>query len=540
MRHIRLLALIAVFSAPLALAQPADVNARVDAVFARFTADTPGCALGVVHDGALVHAKGYGQASLELKVPITPATVFDIGSVSKQITAAAIVLLAQQGKLALDDDLRQFVPEIPDYGKTITLRHVLHHTSGLRDYVTLLSLAGAQEEAVTTDADALALLARQKGVNFAPGDDYLYSNTGYFLLSLVVKKASGKPLREYAQEQIFAPLGMTQTQILDDHTKVIAGKAASYAPMRGGGGFRNVLANWEQTGDGAVQTTVGDLAKWDANFYSGKVGGAALVRELETTGVLNDGATIDYALGLTVDRYRGLRRVAHGGSWAGFRSHTLRFPEQRLSALVLCNRVDGDPGTLAAKVADVYLEKVMTPAPTAAAAKPTMTAESVAGTYFSRTTMTVRRFIAKDGTLYAGSETGQLVEPVGGNVYRAGAGAQLRFENNSLVVVPTSGKSDRFERVTEPPASAFTKVAGNYWSEELGLAVTIVATDGKLTWHAPEDSLALRFADVALRPVTENVLAAPGFVLAFDANGFALGAGRARGMRFTRAPRPAY
>src|SRR5262249_41564849 len=155
------------------------------------------CALGVVRDDVVVHTKGYGQASLELAVPITAATVFDIGSVSKQITAASIVLLAQQGKLALDDDVRKFVPDVPDYGRKITLRHLLHHTSGLRNYVTLLTLAGVQKESVTTDADALAFIARQKGLNFAPGDDHLYSNTGYFLLSQVIKKVSGKTLREF-------------------------------------------------------------------------------------------------------------------------------------------------------------------------------------------------------------------------------------------------------------------------------------------------------------------------------------------------------
>jgi CubicO group peptidase (beta-lactamase class C family) len=213
------------------------------------------------------------------------------------------------------------------------LRHLLHHTSGLRDYISLLTLAGAQEESVTTDADALAAIVRQKGLNFAPGDDYLYSNTGYFLLSLVVKKASGKPLREFAQEHIFAPLGMKDTQILDDHTKVITGKPASYAPKRDGG-FRNVTSNWEQTGDGAVQTTVGDLAKWDANFYSG-MGRCSRARTGNDRRAERRRGAIDYALGLTVDQYRGPAACCAGGSWAGFRSYTVRFPDQKPSALVL-------------------------------------------------------------------------------------------------------------------------------------------------------------------------------------------------------------
>lgn len=350
-------------AAPLAAQQldPALAH-RVDSVFGRFAAPgSPGCALGVVRDGRLEYARGYGLASIELGVPITPATVFDIGSVSKQFTAMAVVLLAQDGKLSLDDEIQRFLPEIPRYAKPITIRHLLHHTSGLRDYIDLLSASGVQEEMVTGDRDALDILARQKGTNFEPGAEFLYSNTGFFLLSVIVQRAAGVSLREFAAERIFSPLGMAHTQFVNRHDMVVPGKAGSYA--MGKGGFRLALANWEQTGDGAVNTTVEDLLRWDRNFYEPRVGGAGAIRELLTPGVLNDGKPITYALGLNVGSYRGVRAITHGGSWAGFRAQLSRYPDQSTSVIVLCNLAESAPGVLADRVADLLLASHLAAAP---------------------------------------------------------------------------------------------------------------------------------------------------------------------------------
>ncbi|HWN41001.1 MAG TPA: serine hydrolase domain-containing protein, partial [Thermoanaerobaculia bacterium] len=378
----------------------------VDKVFSDYGKDGPGCALAVVRDGAIVHSKGYGLASVEHGAPITPQTVFDIGSTSKQITAASILLLAQDGKLSLDDDVRKHIPEMPDLGTPVTLRHLLHHTSGVRDYIELLQLGEISFEDVATDDDALAALSRQKALDFRPGDEHNYSNSGYFLLSLVVKRASGKTLREFAQERIFTPLGMSSTQILDDHTLVIPRRAASYAPRRDGG-FRLAIANWEQTGDGAVQTTVEDLAKWDRNFYDPKVGGPALIEQLQVKGVLNDGSTIPYARGLVVDEHRGLRRVQHGGGWAGYRAEMIRFPDERLSVITLCNRGDANPTGLAMQVAELYLAdrmKPVEPEPTAAAATaPTSAAVDAAryaGLLWNPQNGMVRRIYGKEGKLF--------------------------------------------------------------------------------------------------------------------------------------------
>lgn len=335
----------------------ARITLRIDSIFARFSVPgSPGCALGVMQDGRLVYAKGYGLASVELGVSITPATVFDLGSVSKQFTALAVVLLAQDGKLALDDEIQKYLPEVPRYAKPVTLRHLLHHTSGLRDYIDLLAWSGVQEEAVTGAREALQVLARQQAPNFEAGAEYLYSNTGFFLLSVVVERASGKSLRQFAAERIFGPLGMSHTFYLDNHNELVPGKAGSYAPLPAfRGRFQLALANWEQTGDGAVQTTIEDLLLWDRNFGSGAVGGAAAIAELEMPGVLNTGKPISYALGQSVDRYRGLRRISHGGAWAGFRAQLTRFPEQHTSISTLCNLSTSAPALLVDRVAELLL-----------------------------------------------------------------------------------------------------------------------------------------------------------------------------------------
>ncbi len=344
---------------------PAPLTARIDSVFGRFSAPgSPGCALGVVRDGSMVYSKGYGLASVELGVPITPATVFDIGSVSKQFTAMSVVLLAQDGKLSLDDEIQRFIPEIPRYGRPITIRHLLHHTSGLRDYIDILGWSGISDEAVTTDQDALDAIVRQKGTNFEPGAEHRYSNSGFFLLSVVVERASTKSLRDFAAERIFTPLGMTHTQFVDRHEMIVPGKAGSYAEGLKGG-FVLALANWEQTGDGAVNTTVEDLVKWDRNFTTALVGGRSAIQELQRPGVLNDGKGIDYALGLRIDGYRGLLQVSHGGSWAGFRAQLSRYPQKQVSIFTLCNLSTSAPWALTNAVADLVLN--LGPADTASA-----------------------------------------------------------------------------------------------------------------------------------------------------------------------------
>src|SRR5216684_1853681 len=332
----------------------------VDEIFVDLTkAGSPGCALGVYRDGKMVYAKGYGLANLEQNVPITPQSVFDIGSTSKQFTAASILLLEKQGKLSINDDVRKYVPELPDYGQKVTILHLLNHTSGLRDYLTLMDLAGIHIDGVTTDEDALQIISRQKALNFAPGSDWLYSNTGFFLLSVIVKRVSGKTLREFAGENIFTPLAMTHTQFRDDHTSLIANRAMAYDAKEKAPGYRLNVSYFEQTGDGAVHTSVEDLLKWDENFYSGQIGGKDFLTEVQEQGKLNGGKVLDYAKGLFIQDYRGLRTVSHGGSWGGYRAELLRFPEQHFSVACLCNRSDANPSKKAQQVGDIFLAEEM-------------------------------------------------------------------------------------------------------------------------------------------------------------------------------------
>jgi CubicO group peptidase (beta-lactamase class C family) len=337
-------------------------TAAVDEVFADLTkAGSPGCALGVYRDGKIVYAKGYGLANLEENAAITPQSVFDIGSTSKQFTAASILLLEKQGKLSVNDDVRKYIPELPDYGQKITILHLLNHTSGLRDYLTLMELAGINTDSVTTDEDALQMIFRQKALNFAPGSEWLYSNTGFFLLSLVVKRVSGKTLREFAAENIFAPLEMTHSQYRDDHTSLIKNRAMAYEAKEKGGGYSLDVSYFEQTGDGAVHTSVEDLFKWDENFYSGQIGGKEFLAEIQEQGKLNSGKVLDYAKGLRIADYRGLPSVSHGGSWGGYRAELLRFPEQHFSVACLCNLGSAGSSTRAHRVADIYLASLMKP-----------------------------------------------------------------------------------------------------------------------------------------------------------------------------------
>ena len=289
-----LIAAIAAGRAGVAVAgvdQPEE-SARVDRLFAEWDKPgSPGCALAVMRDGHIVHERGYGMADLDHNVKITPTTVFHVASMSKQFTAASVLMLAQQGKLSLDDEAKKYVPELPDFGVPITLRQLLHHTSGLRDQWELLGLAGWRYSLdLITDADVLAVLSRQNALNFTPGSKYLYSNTGYTLLAQVVKHLSGQSFRSFTENRIFAPLAMSHSHFRDDHAEIVKGIAYGYAPHEGGFGLS--VTNFDTVGATSLLTTVEDLALWDQNFYSARVGGEALVKQLQERGSLNDGTQI--------------------------------------------------------------------------------------------------------------------------------------------------------------------------------------------------------------------------------------------------------
>lgn len=499
---------------------PAEIG-KVDEIFKDYAkADSPGCALGVYRDGAIVYAQGYGMASLELGVPITPRTVFDIGSTSKQFTAFSILLLQQQGKLSLDDDIRKFMPEIPDYGKRITLRHLMTHTSGMRDYAGLFDLAGVPEQNLTNDQDAVDLIVRQKALNFMPGEEWDYSNTGFFLLSQVVKRVTGKTLRDFDQENIFTPLGMRSTQIFNDHTLIIPHRATGYSFDDERKAFGVEMSNFEQTGDGSVQTSIEDLQRWDENFYSAKLGGEALIRQMQVVGRLNNGKEHEYAAGLEIMTYRGQPVVRHGGAWAGYRAELLRFPKQHTSIAVLCNVAQATPSLRANRVADVVMANVLAPLPAAvdytSAGKtvPPDVLQKCVGVY-KNDKDDYQRIEFKEGKLWLMNDGIELI-PLSSNVFRTSLiEGTFSFRQRQMVVKIDGEKPVTFALIQTQKPKDLGQFVGDYYSAELDATWQLRVKDGQLTEQVKHSDA----PSLTLRPICQDTFTLEGGSLRFEIEG---------------------
>jgi CubicO group peptidase (beta-lactamase class C family) len=516
-----------------------DLERKVDQVFAAYDKpDSPGCALGVVRDGQFIYKKGYGSGSLELGVPLTPESVFYMGSVSKQFTAASVVLAAEQGYLSLDDDIRKYVPEIPAYGKSITLREMLHHTSGFRDILGLLLLAGRNFEDIHPTPELLDLLSRQKALNYQPGDEFLYSNTNFFLMSVVIHRATGKPLSQFADENIFKPLGMTHTRFYDDHTVVVPGRVAAYEPRLGGGYRIDWSTNFDKIGDGGLMSSVDDLLLWDRNFYDNKLGKGTLLQEIETQGVLNSGKKIEYALGLFISTYRGLPIVEHGGALFGYRTELLRFPQQKFSVITLCNLGTSGPRRLANQVADIYLEGQLAPAPPATAVAQ-VDPQPFTGKYRNLESHSVLEVSSAEGDLIV---YGLHFKPTSSDHFAAAEGLEMKFDSQNGGARLTLSSADTAPQILEkfqpitPSAADLAGYAGVYKSSELQATYRFAVKDGKLTlasnWQEP----------AVLNPSVRDEFEGPsGTAIVFqrDAAGHITGcdlfAGRVRNIKFGRA-----
>ncbi len=337
---------------------PHDMGKRIDEVFLAYdTAWTPGVAVAVVKDGQIAYTNAYGYAHLEYDIPNTPSTVFHIASISKQFTTFSILLLEADGKLSLDDDVRLHIPELPDFGVTITLRQMAHNISGMRDQWNLLGMAGWRLDDVISTQQVLRLLSRQKELNFNPGDEYLYSNSGFTLLAEVVARVSGQSFAEYTKERIFEPLGMHSTLFYDDHEVIVRNRAYSYAGRDGN--YRKRVLSYATVGATSLFTTVEDISLWAMNFDDPVVGNADIIDKMNTRGVLNDGTTISYALGQTVGTYRGLHMISHGGADAGYRTFLARFPDHGVSLVVFSNDAGFSSNAMAMRVADIVLENYL-------------------------------------------------------------------------------------------------------------------------------------------------------------------------------------
>lgn len=362
-------------------ADPATIK-KVDAIFARYTAEgSPGCSVSVARAGKLLFAKGYGTADLEHRVPITPDTLFYVASVSKQFTGISIGLLSQRGVISLDDDVRKYVPEMPDFGVKVTIGHLLHHTSGVRDFLGLQGLAGFPEDEPLTERGFLAMMSRQKALNFAPGDEHLYSNSGYALLAIIVKRASGSSLKDFAAKDVLGPLAMKTSRFRDDHTEPIPNRAIGYAPRAGG--YRQSVPTFDVVGDGGLFSSARELALWDPTDLPATIGKPGLTALLTAPGTLNNGTSVPYAMGLRLDTYRGLPIVRHGGAYGGYQTDVTRFPGERMGVTVLCNLSNAPAwqwgsGGLAQQVADVFFaDRFTAPVPVPPAPPPGQTGSAL-------------------------------------------------------------------------------------------------------------------------------------------------------------------
>jgi CubicO group peptidase (beta-lactamase class C family) len=528
---------------------------RADSVFQRFDrTDSPGCALGVYQDGKVQYARGYGMASLEHGVALSPRSVLDVGSISKQFTAMAMLILEKEGKLSLDDPIRKYIPELPAYADRVTLRRALSQTSGLRDLYVMMGQTGRSFQGDTVDA--LRVITRSAEPNYEPGARYLYTNSGWILAAQIVYRLTGKTLAQFAQERIFAPLGMHDTRYLSDAALIIPNLATGYAPRAGG--FRVARSPYDGAimGAGAVHTTIEDFGLWLNNYDAAAIGGPDIIQKMTTATTLNDGtpaksgSTQAYAIGLNVGTMRGLRVVSHGGSWAGYRGHFLRFPDQRFAVATFCNLTTSGPDSLARKVAAVYLGDRMQP-DSAAAWIATLSGASRAeasaaglrpftGVWRNVERGEVRRTRLAGDSLFSsgGGERTQMI-PLGGGRFRSGQ-SEVRFEADAAaparMIVRSASDSVTFTRADSAvltPAQ-LAEFAGDYRSDEVEATHSWKVEKGQLVLYVNDRRVGV------LEPSYKDGFTRGGNVIDMtrDARGritgFVVEAGRVRHLKFTR------
>lgn len=522
---------------------------RTDKIFSDYSRrDSPGCALSVIKDGGIVYKQGYGMANLEYNIPIMPSTIFHVASVSKQFTAMAIAMLAHEEKLSLDDDIQKYIPEIHDFGDEIKIHHLVHHTSGIRDQWSLCTLAGWRMDDVITMDDILELLTAQRELNFKPGSEYLYSNSGYTLMAIIVERVSGKPFPEFCKKHIFQPLGMHNTHFHIDHKQIVRKRAYSYE-LDSEKGYRKAVLSYANAGATSLFTTVEDMALWDRNFYSATVGGEEVIDVMHIQGTLNDGFKIRYAFGLNIGKYRGLKTVEHSGSDAGFRSNILRFPDQKFSVIILSNLASVIPAQLGKKLADIWLENQFPE--TLTELSPQVTVEpdllkNLAGTYFSPINHGICDIIYKHGKIFA--QLGREIElkPLSQERFKT---AQLGLDITIEFII-SPGKKDLIVENPGEPVVIYhklepyelkegekTQYTGTYESPELDTKYYII-TENRLLQLSRR-----KYGRISLKPIFRDafVFDARGGnnVIQFQRDddkkikGFILSTGRVRDLLFT-------
>lgn len=526
---------------------------QVDALFAKWNKPgVPGAAVEVVKDGKVVYRHAFGMADIEQGRPITPTTDFHIASLSKQFTAFAVLLLDQDGKLSLDDDVRKYLPELPDFGQVIKIRHLMNHTSGLRDEWSLLAMAGWRMDDVITDRDIMRLVQRQRALNFAPGSEFSYCNTSFTLLSQVVQRASGKSLAAFAKERIFEPLGMRHSFFHEQYGTLVPGRAQSYQPAADGG-YEGFALSYSTVGPTSLFTTADDLVLWANNFDTARVGGKKLLAEMQQSAVLNNGKETGYGGGVWVGKYRGLRKIDHNGVDAGFRTYLARFPDQHLAIVILGNSADVLATRLGQRIADIWLGRQLDPLPapvpdyedSAEVPKDPSELDALAGTYALGPDSTVT-FAKENGRLvgWLNGDDKALFYPASGNAFfMKTANASFSFDPpgaDGIVAGGTWHRNVHATRATriaraKPTDSELKAYEGEFYSDELHVLYTVKAQDGRVT-------LDYSRGPVTLDPIGPDSFAGPwpfGVVRfqctpAAGCSGFTVNEERVRKLQFTK------
>ena len=523
--------------------------------------DSPGCAAGALSRGEFVFRGAWGMAHLEHAIPLTPDSVFRMASVSKQFTVAAVLRAEDLGLVSLEDPIRLHFPDLPAWAEPVRVCHLFHHTSGIRDYLVVMALAGMGDDAYYTDADVLGALRRLERLNFEPGTEYLYSNSGYWLLGRLVYRVSGRSLRDFADEHLFRPLGMEKSFFFDDYREIVPGRAAGYRPRADRAGeFELDQTTLEMVGDGGLYTSVDELGRWEQMFLDPAALGPDFVTRLTTPGRFRDGSRQDYAGGLALGSHRGLATVAHGGSFVGYRTHMLRFPQHDLAVFVLCNAANAAPAGLAMQVAEQFLGAWMEEVGEAVSAAPAAGRSTIEPMRLweaaSASTAAIRTADPTKGE----EESGLFFE-------RGGRALPLITEEGALwamdgsvrlaitpepggIRVRRSGQRDfHYLRVNdyEPAPGEMVPLTGTFFCRELGVSYEVrpvLRPDGSLGLalastdeEFPLDAVFLDTEAGAPAPVyrwsrgTIRFLPDP---TGGPARGFVLSAGRARGFAFSR------
>jgi len=528
-----------------------DIETKIDSLFDNY--DTiPGVSIGVIKDGQLILEKQYGLANLEYNIPISDASVFTLCSVSKQFTVFGLMLLEEKGLLSLDDNIRKYVPELPDYGHVITLRHLANNTSGLRSNLQLLGLKGYTADDMINQQTVNDIIFRQKELNFVPGDKYNYSNSGFVLLAKVIEKVSNKSFSDYMKETVFAPLGMNDSFVMDDYQKVINNKVSSYEISDGK--FVFAPSNYSYVGASGVYLTLKDFSKWAANFTNIKVGNQKIFNKMNTKGILNNGEESFYALGQIVQEYNGLHRIWHSGADAGYRAYIGRFPEQNLSFILLSNNANVYAEGEALKVADLFLKPYFKENKTAAIKTNKKTEYinlsseqkmKLKGSYVNQDYEIIRNINLKNDTLVyirpdQNNRTTKLW-PLAPNLFTLGGNknVEVLFNNKILKILVDNKEEEKYSKYT---AKTYTEkelkeFLGIYYSDELETTYTLKIINNQLT------ILNSRIGMIDITPLKEDVFLGKTWIfnsLVFErdvnglVNGFRVSGQRVKNMYFEK------